>query len=412
MNIFQILIQALKTRILPIVTRVRLFFSANYIRARVIEGIRTFFAKTFSIRPRDKDDYYPMGRWLVSKKLAFAVVIIIGVLSLVYVIYSWSALFPSRANDGIKTYSYNNVLLKFAKGTVRIKGKSGYLAYEGEVEKGYCNGNGTLMNPIGHVVYQGNFTNSMYEGEGTQYYTDGTLFYSGDFHENLHSGIGRLYRTNGSLEYEGSFSLDMKEGEGTLYDMGHNMVFTGEFTIDEIKYSDFIGKSASEMAEAYGGERTLYESDTERVRYMPDIDAMTVEFLDEESIDTEAFAESVFVLKDYFNSADGDLKSFSEITSLLGQPTYVGVSYATLPELLAVNTLNDSSGGLIINGEADIEMQSVYNEYIEVSDYDEEYEVYLHTYQKDGLIYTFVTDQGMDSFYFYYIIAADLSDVE
>ena len=353
-----------------------------------------------------------MGRWLVSKKLAFAVVIIIGVLSLVYVIYSWSALFPSRANDGIKTYSYNNVLLKFAKGTVRIKGKSGYLAYEGEVEKGYCNGNGTLMNPIGHVVYQGNFTNSMYEGEGTQYYTDGTLFYSGDFHENLHSGIGRLYRTNGSLEYEGSFSLDMKEGEGTLYDMGHNMVFTGEFTIDEIKYSDFIGKSASEMAEAYGGERTLYESDTERVRYMPDIDAMTVEFLDEESIDTEAFAESVFVLKDYFNSADGDLKSFSEITSLLGQPTYVGVSYATLPELLAVNTLNDSSGGLIINGEADIEMQSVYNEYIEVSDYDEEYEVYLHTYQKDGLIYTFVTDQGMDSFYFYYIIAADLSDVE
>lgn len=412
MNLLQILIQSIKARITPIFTRIKLFFSANYIRARITEGIRTFFTKTLSIRPRDKDDYYPVGRWLVSKKLAFALVIVIGVLSIVYILTSWDGLFPNRANDGIKTYSYNNILLKFAKGTVRIKGKSGYLAFEGEVEKGSCNGNGTLMNPQGFVVYQGNFVKSMYENEGTQYYADGTLEYQGQFHENLHSGEGKLYRPNGSLEYDGEFALDKKEGQGTLYDLGHNPVYTGQFTLDDIKYSDLIGKQASDLAEAYKGERVIYQSAEERTRFMPDINAMTVEYLDENSIDTEATVESVYVLKNTFQTAEGGVETFDKIAEYLGQPVYVGSSYATLPEILCVNRLNDASDAIVLNGKANVQMSATYTEYKEVSDYDAQYEVYLRSYQKDGLIYTFVTEQGLDTFYFYYILTEDLSDIE
>lgn len=412
MNLIRILIQALKSRILPIFTRLKLILSPSYLLARGTEFLRTFFTKILNVRPKNKDDYYSIGRWLVSKKLAFALVIIIGTLSLVYIITSWTALFPGRNTDGVKTYSYNNVLLKFAKGKVRIKGKSGYLAYEGEVSDAACNGTGELRNLAGNVVYQGNFLKSMYEGEGTQYFDDGSLHYQGAFHENLYNGEGSLYRENGSIEYHGQFMANKKEGEGTLYDMGHNPIFTGQFTMDDIKYSDLIGKKAPELAEAYKGQRTLYQSDVERVRFMPDISAMSVEYLGEDSIDTDATAEVVYVLKNNFNTANGPVTSFSDISSVLGKPIYVGVSYATLPELIAVNKTIADTDVVIFSGEADIDMESVYDEYMQVNDYNEQYEVYLHTYHKDGLIYTFVTEQGMDTFYFYYIQTENLGDVE
>ncbi len=412
MNIFRILLQSMKARITPILTKIKLYTKPSFILTRLTELIKSFFTKTLNVKPRDKDDYYTIGRWMVSKKLAFAVVIIVGVLSFMYVYSSWSGLFPGSKNDGIKTYDYNDILLKFTKGTVRIKGKSGYLAYEGDVSSGACNGQGTLMNPAGFVVYQGSFSNSMYEGQGNQYYQDGVLWYQGSFHENLHSGTGKLFRTNGSLEYEGEFALDMKEGHGTLYDMGHNAVFNGQFTLDDIKYSDLIGKKASELASAYNGKRTIYQADGERVRFMPDISAMTVEYLDEESINTEASVEQVYVMKNSFNTAEGQVKTFSALSAYLGEPIYVGVSYATLPEILTVNKMNAATEGIVINGPADITMNSIFTEYTEVSDYDEDYEVYLHTYHKDGLLYTFVTDQGLDTFSFYFIKAESLADIE
>ena len=412
MSLLRTLIQALKARITPLLTRARLFLSPSYIFTRLKDFFIRFFTQILNVKPRDKNDYYTVGNWMVSKRLAFAVVIIVGVLSIAYIASSWTGLFPGSRNDGIKTYNYNNVLLKFAKGTVRIRGKSGYLAYEGEVSDAACNGSGTLMNPEGYVVYQGNFKQSMYEDEGTQYYQDGTLMYQGKFHENMHSGPGKIYRPNGSLEYEGEFALDMKEGEGTLYDMGHNEVFKGQFTMDDIKYSDLIGKTASQVAEAYKGERKIYQATGERTRFMPDIRCMTLEYLDEESIDTEAQVQSVYVLKNTFNTAEGPVSTFEDLSKYLGQPIYLGTSFGTLPEILTVNQLNRETDGIVLNGPADIEMTSVYTEYTEVTSYDNEYEVYLHTYHKDGLLYTFVTSQGMDTFYYYYVQGENLSDVE
>ncbi len=412
MNLLRILLQSIKAKITPLLTKAKLFLSPSFLLTRLTELIKTFFTKTLNVRPRHKDDYYTIGNWMVSKKLAFAVVIIVGVLSAAYVISSWSGLFPGSKNDGIKTYNYNNILLKFAKGNVRITGKSGYLAYEGEVSDGACNGQGTLMNPEGFVVYQGNFTHSMYENNGNQYFEDGTLMYQGQFHENLHSGTGKLYRKNGSLEYEGEFALNMKEGEGTLYDMGHNSIFKGQFTLDDIKYSDLIGKKASELAAAYHGERSIYQAVGERTRFMPDISAMTLEYLDEASIDTEASVESVFVLKNTFNTPEGQVGNFAAVERYLGAPIYVGISYATLPEVLCVNALSEKTDNLILQGPARVDKNTVYTEYIEVTDYDPEYEVYLHSFHKDGLIYTFVTDQGLDTFYFYYIQSENLADIE
>ncbi|MBO6115284.1 MAG: hypothetical protein J6P57_09545 [Lachnospiraceae bacterium] len=409
MNLFRVMINAIKARFTRLVTKIRMFTRKDYLRTRVIERIRQFFQRLFSVKPRDKDDYYGVFGWLISKKLAFAIVIIVGVLSLLYAYFNFPALFPGKKSDHIKTYSYNSIMLKFAKGDVRIKGKSGYLAYEGSVSKGKCNGIGTLYNPEGNVVYQGNFKNSMYEDQGSFYYPDGTMHYTGGFHENLFSGEGTLYRENGSLEYEGSFLLGMKEGAGNLYDTGHNKIFMGTFIQDEVKYSALLGMTIQELAQAYTGNVTLYDTGIDRVRSMSDIDALTVEQNDGNSVDENYTVNSVYVLHNYIRIGGNDYSSISDITGVMGNPTYEGASRVTLPEVLAVNERADISE--FFGGAIDLDMEPVYTEYVEVNAYDTEYEVYLVSYAKDGLVYNFVTRDGKDDFAFYYIVQEDMSDL-
>ena len=405
MSLRNILINVLRGRILPFFTRMRLSMSPSYLWARVTELIRNFLQKILDVKPRNKDDYYPVARWLVSKRLAYAITIIIGVLCIIYISSSRAALFPGRGEANIKTYKYNNILLKFAKGKVRIKGKSGYLAYEGDVANSACEGNGTLMNRNGVVVYEGAFSASKYEGSGKQYFENGVLHYTGNFHENLYDGEGTLYRSSGSKEYEGNFARNLKEGEGTLYSPSGDAVYAGSFSHDEVLYASMIGKTAAEMAECYTGSRKLYAEGNERVRLLEDISAMTEEILDDNSIDEEAKVQAVYVLSDRIALGDYECKTYGELSEALGEPTYVGDSYATLPELLAVNRLNDASEVNVLNGPAEITENDRYTEYIQVDDYQDDYLVYLHSYQKDGLVYNFVSAEGDGGFDFYYILS-------
>ena len=407
MNLWQLLISAMRARVLPLYTRLRMILSPGYLRMQLAVWIRTFLAKVFDIRPKDKDDYYPVGWWLVSKRLAYAAVIVIGLVCCIYIYYSRTALLPGRGEAGIKTYHYNSVLLKFAKGRVRILARDGHLAYDGDVQKAACKGAGMLYNKKGVMVYDGNFEDSKYEGDGTRYYGNGSMLYTGNFHENLFEGKGKLFRSNGSLEYEGDFARNKKEGEGTLYNPSSEEVFTGQFANNDIVYASFLGKSTEEMAKCYSGKRQLYSADGEQVRMMDSIHAMTGEVAESDSIDEGATVRSVYVDADYIAVGREVCRTFDELASSFGSPTYVGESFATLPELLMINRLNDESEINILGGSANITTNDVYKEYIEVTDYDTQYMVYLHSYEKDGLIYNFVSDESDDTFAFYYILAKE-----
>ncbi len=404
MDLRSILINVLRTKVLPIFTRLQLLLNPRYMVGRLTEMVRTFVQKVLDIRPRHKDDYYPVGRWLVSKRLAYAVVIICAIVSIVYIVSQRNALFPSLSNSYIKTYNYNSILLKFAKGRVRIRGKSGWIAYEGDVSDAACNGSGTLWNPEGVVIYEGNFASNMYEEKGTEYYDNGILHYEGDFHENLYSGEGKLYRETGSLEYEGDFFHNMKEGEGTLFGRGGDEIFKGQFSQDQILYSSLLGKSSVEIAAAYSGERKLYAAGNERVRMMPDINAMTEEIAKEESVDTAAIVSGVYVLDNSIRIGNYDYDTFDGLNQVFGEPSYVGDSYASLPELLIINKLNQDSDIQVLNGVAEVVETEVFQEYTEVASYDTDYVVYLHSYEKDGLVYNFVSLEGDPGFAFYYVM--------
>lgn len=406
-NLFRVLIATAKAKVTPFVTKVKLWTSWNFIRTRLISSIRDFFISLLDVKPRHKKDYYEVFGWLVSKRLAVAVVVAVGVFSLYYLFSVQSVLF-SVETEGIKTYSYNSLMLRFTKGKVRIRGASGYLAYEGEVADGSVTGYGTLYNPDGVVVYQGSFDRNKYQGKGTRYYDDGTMMYVGDFHQNLFDGNGKLYRPNGSLEYEGEFSRGQKEGQGKLYDSGSNLIYTGGFGQDELLYSDLLGKKISEIPSIYEGRRTLYESSRDFVVVLEDIQAMYLGKEEENTLDGERVVERVIVLKDFFGSGGHALTAIEELRSFFGEEDYEGNSQVNLPEAVALNRMTSAEGSF--RKKAEIELSAEFDDYYLVEGFDETCTVYLYSFHKENLIYHFICQDKEDTFLFYSIEKADGGD--
>lgn len=399
-NLFKVLITSAKAKITPLVTRIKMWTSWNFIRTRLISSIRDFFTSLFNIRPRHKDDYYELFGWLISRRLAFALIVAVGVFSL-YCLFSVHSILPSAKAESVKTYDYDSILLRFAGEKVRIRGKSGYLAYEGQVEKGSVTGYGTLYNPEGIVVYQGNFDRNKYQGQGTRYYDDGTIMYTGTFEQNLFEGSGKLYRSSGSLAYDGEFARGKKNGQGRLYDSGGNLIYTGGFSQDTLLYSELLGKTVSEVSGAYEGKRTLYEGGEDFVVLLEDIDAMYLGEEEEDTLDKDRTVQQVIVLKNTFSAAGTVCSTVEELRDYFGEEDYAGNAAITLPEAVGAKQMADRGNGF--RREVELEMTSEYDDYYQVDGYDEDYVIYLYSFHRDGLIYHFICQDKEEGFSFYTI---------
>ena len=182
------------------------------------------------------------------------------------------------------------------------------------------------------------------------------------------------------------------------------------FSQDEVLYSALLGKTSSDMAQAYTGKRKLYVDNVERVRVCEDIDVMTEEILSEDSIDSEATVQAVYVLNNSIRIGGKRYQAFEDLGEAFGEPTYTGESFATLPELLVINRLNDASDVDVLSGPADITETDLFKEYTQIEGHQEDYEVWLHSYEKDGLVYNFVSSKSDEEFIFYYIMTNDLGD--
>lgn len=400
-NIFQILWASLTAKITPLVTKIRLWTSWNYIKTRGTAKIRSFFTKIFDVRPRHKKDYYKVFGWLVSKRLAFAAAVVITTVCILYLVNLNLIRGISTSGTQISKYSYDSLFLRFVDGMVQITGEDGYLAYEGEVEKGYVTGNGKLYNRDGVMIYQGQFQKNCYEGTGTQYYADGVLQYQGEFSSNLYEGTGKLYRETGSLRYNGEFSQGMLEGEGVLFDEGNNVVFQGNFSRNHIVYSDFLGKTTSEVAKVYTGKRDLYEDEEYFVVAMKDIDAVYVGAQDTNALDSSITVDTVYVLESTFPVGTEQLDTIGQLRDYFGTEDYEGQSLVTMPEAVCYGYLTQG------NGAYNLEMEYVYDDYRKVTGYADDAEVSLISFEKDGLIYTFVSGEQGEGFSFYSITKAE-----
>ena len=398
-SLFQGFLNALKARITPIWTKIQLWLTPSYLKGEVLRRLIQFFRGLTDIKPKDKQDYYTIFGWLVSKRLAFLIVISIGMLSAFYltIIHPVSAFATSE--KGIKTYSYDSIPLRFTDGKVKILAKSKYLAYEGQVKDGYANGTGILYRKDGSVVYEGQFENSEFHGQGTSYFPSGQVEYTGTFQHNIYSGQGQLHRENGSIEYEGTFLNGEKEGAGVLYDSGNNKVYAGNFTQGELLYSDFLGKDTKEVGEIYFGDRIVYTDEEYFVVEMSDIDVVYYGIQSEENIKDEVEIAGIYVLKDTFTHGGKEMKNVTEIRQIMGDAIYEGNTYVIMPEAVAIHILNREGRGMFPEIIGNWEYYLV--DAVNVNDFDDGYMLYLYSYVYEGMRYTFFCNDRSGEFSMY-----------
>ncbi len=405
-ELLKVLFSTLKAKIISVWTKLKYWTNTSFLRSRFVSWIRKAFSNIFNIKPRNKDDYFSVSRWLIGKRFAFALVIVIGVLSLYFlVVVADIGQYIRKKSDGYPVYKYNSVALRFKDANVKIKAKGGYIAYKGAVKKGYAEGLGELYSEDGNLVYSGNFSKSKFNGNGTLYYPTGETKYQGEFKDNMFEGTGTLYKRNGSKDYKGSFVADKKEGEGTLYDDGDNQTFVGTFHSDNIVYDQFLGKSTQEVGQMYMGNVKIYTFNGNSVVNMKNIDAMYVLTDQSQSIDEAGKVDQVYVLKNTFCYGQNTLTDIKQVEEALGNPSFEGNSYITFPEACGIETLikNEAEVGIDVN----LQGTSTFDEVFEVTSYDTDKEIYMYSFRVDEVTYTFFTRMKAGPFFMYMIESAD-----
>jgi hypothetical protein len=384
---FSALLNTLQARFLAITTGIRVLLSPNWWKTKGAVALRDFFTKMFNVKPRDTGDYYPVLRWLVSKRLAFAIVIVLGVASLYYVLILSPVALTGKAggNASLPVYRYNSLAVRFFDGSCRIKARGDYIAYEGAIKKGMATGEGRLFNKDGDIVYDGAFEKNMYNGKGKLYYPNGKLKYEGEFVNNEMSGEGKLFASSGALHYDGVFLNGKKNGAGTLYNGSANEIYRGNFVLDQIPYEEFVGKTAEESSEMYLGAREIYATDRESVIFMKEIGSVLAVTNGEDDLEGQGKIAGVTVLKNRFESGGKTYAKISEISALFGAPDYTGYTYCVLSDAVSLNCLSDAEG----LGKVSVDSEGLFDGVYRVDDYDKNVEVYIYAYKSGDILYTF-----------------------
>lgn len=381
-ELFKFVIQKLKM----VFSGLQRLLAPQLILARIKTILRKVLDKIFHIRPRDKDDYYSVGRFLVSRRLVSMVIFLMGIVGAYYLIVVRAGVFSGGAND-VKIYNYDSIRLRFADDTVKIRTESGYIGYYGDVSKGKANGKGILYSAKDIMRYSGAFKDSEYCGNGMLYGDNSNLMYSGEFAHNEFQGKGTLYRENGSKEYTGDFDDGKKSGNGKLYDSANNEIYKGNFLGDEINYNELLGKSTTEISDIYTGKRTIYSKDDEFVVNMEDIDTYYVGNSSTNTLDDEVMVNEIYVKKNECVINGERVDSITDIRNLLGNVGFEGKSYITLKEAVVLDKFTKAEGSL--------------DDAVLVKDYEKNKELYLTMFECDDLQYTFYSTDKSDTFIMY-----------
>lgn len=360
---------------------------------------RQFLAGLIDMRPKDETDYCTFLGWLVSRKLAMTIVVTVIVLCGCFL---WSSK-PARLKSvhPYKTYQYDSLFLRFATGTARILGKSGYTAYIGDVDHGMVRGKGTLYDPEGNLVYEGEFDANAYNGEGKYYYKNTKLAYVGTFQDNLYSGEGKLYRENGTLWYAGNFLQGQMAGEGELYNATQEKIYAGTFQDNQILYQEMLGKSTQKAAGIYLGERQIFTGSKVYSVYMKDIDAVYFCAGRSNTLEEDFRISGLYVLKPEFCLNGETASQIPPLQELLGVPVYEGNTFLEAEDQIALNLCCALSGKEVLYGKAGYQSRPVYDDVTEVYDFDKAYQAYIYVYEKEGIVYTFFCRDKNGEFGFY-----------
>ena len=348
------------------------------------------------VKPKKEEDYCTVLGFRVGRKLVLWSIVLVLLLSITCL---YLVLPVSGMADGVRTYRYNALPLKFTQGQVRILAKSGYVAYEGDVSKGMVTGKGTLYREDGSVVYEGEFQNNKYEGEGKLYYPGNRLQYEGQFVNNDFQGKGVSYRKDGTKEYEGEFAFGQKEGRGKLYDKGGQAIYQGNFAKDSIRHQELLGKPVNQVAEMYTGNRVVYENDREYCVVLEDIDSVYISEGDVNTLEQESSVQGVYVLSSSIVLDGKKYKTIHDLKKKFKVISYEGNSSLTMADAVAINEASKESD--VLSGEVKLDTSYVFEDVLTVEGMDQSYEAYVYQFEDENIVYTFFAKEKRADFDFY-----------
>lgn len=336
------------------------------------------------IKPKNEEDYYHIGHYLISRGFITVLLILFGIFALYYLLITGLPFFLGEYKNGVRIYSHDSFALKFVSDTVKIKAESGYIAYYGEVKNGMANGRGTLYTKDGEIRYEGMFQDNEYSDIGILYNENSV--YQGEFEKNQYEGEGILYDLNGCKEYEGEFHNGAKSGKGMLYDQ-NQVVFTGNFQKDKIIYQDFLGKTAKQIRELYTGKQIIYYDETNFIVDMTDISALYAGTAKEDRLDEEVFAERIFIIDSECLLAGKRVCSIEEIREQTGGFSFEGNSRITMQEAVALKRGLETKGAFV--------------DALEVTGYEKETILSLYMAEYNGIQYVFYSYDRQGGFVMY-----------
>lgn len=365
--------------------------------------MKSLFRKLFNslsdIKPRDRDDYFIIFSWMISRRLIYLVIILSGLAGLFLLISFHPLEERLSGSEPVRSYRYDSLPLRFLKGRARILAKDGHIAYVGGVNKGNAEGKGKLYGRDGTVIYEGNFAHSMYNGEGKLYGGDGALRYSGEFEDNLYQGPGTEFWNNGSKEYIGNYEKGLKSGSGKLYNPGGNLIYDGTFSVGVPVFAQLLGKTTEEAGQIYTGKLILYDSGEEFCADMEEINALYKASGGGDSLEGGYRIDQVYVLADSLNFLGEIYQDVGKLRLLMGEPVYQGYTNMELAEAVGIAKLRRK--GKVDFADPALVYDSVFKEVFSVSGYEQNYDLYLYVFEYEGLVYSFYCDRKNTVFFMY-----------
>lgn len=376
-------------------------FKLRNVKSRVSASFKKFLTRFMDFKPKDENDYYSVGKWLVSKRLALFIVLLVGFSSLFYVFFISPVTFIRTSSDGIRIYKYNAIALRYVTGEVKIKSKKGDIAYIGNVSNGKANGDGKLYYENGNLMYEGDFVNNEYTGDGIEYYENGITKGSGVYKDNLLNGEGISFRENGSREYSGSFKDGKADGECEYYDSSSNLVYKGNFIKGHLIYTDLLGKSAEEISQSYSGKRLVYYDDDSFIVVLPGIEAAYGGPSSQNPLENSITAVNTYVMQSELFIAGEIRTNIEDIKKVLGEPVYEGNTYLNMAETVTLS--NDISAMENLNLDLKMNLRSSVDNVYNVIDYSKTQLIYIYTFEYEGVQYTFYCNDKNGGFEMYMI---------
>lgn len=211
----------------------QMMVNINVIANKLIKPVTKKFREIFHIKPRSEQDYFSIGKLLISKRLLIVVIVFscVGVFAY-FQFVAEPVEQPVTATTGMVSniyFDYDEMELMEYSGKANIRAANGRVVYTGEILNGACEGSGILYNQGGVLIYEGEFAGNRYHGQGRGYTLGGILQYEGGYADNLYEGEGTLYYPNGSICYQGEFAGGFYQGAGILYSETGSLTYEGEF---------------------------------------------------------------------------------------------------------------------------------------------------------------------------------------